>query len=73
MKQMKPITTKSIATKRTKKTQSVKKNSFSPRFLQQINGDTYYFCNAAINNVILAVNNLTEIANRMIPKNLRII
>ena len=32
----------------------------------QING-------GSINNVILAVNNLTEIANKMIPKNLRII
>jgi len=32
-----------------------------------------YFCNAAINNVIFAVNSLTEIANKMIPKNLRII
>ena len=30
-------------------------------------------CNASINNVIFAVNNLTEIANRIIPKNLRII
>ena len=30
-------------------------------------------CNASINKVILAVNNLTEIANKMIPKNLRII
>ena len=28
-------------------------------------------CNASINKVILAVNNLTEIASRMIPKNLR--
>ena len=27
-----------------------------------------YFCNAAINNVIFAVNSLTEIANKMIPK-----
>ena len=32
-----------------------------------------YFCNAAISNVIFAVNSLTEIANKMIPKNLRII
>ena len=30
-------------------------------------------CNASISNVIFAVNNLTEIANRIIPKNLRII
>ena len=30
-------------------------------------------CNASSNSVILAVNNLTEIANKIIPKNLRII
>ena len=37
---------------------------------QQINQDR---CNASINNVIFAVNNLTDIANKMMPKNLRII
>lgn len=31
------------------------------------------FCNASINKVIFAVNNLTAIAKRIIPKNLRII
>ena len=31
----------------------------------------YGLCNASISKVILAVNNLTEIASRMMPKNLR--
>ncbi len=31
------------------------------------------FCNASTINVILLINNFTEIANRIIPKNLRMI
>ena len=34
---------------------------------------TFYSCSASINRVILAVNNLTDIANRIMPKNLRMI
>lgn len=33
----------------------------------------YVLCNASTSNVMFAINSLTEIANRMIPKNLRII
>ena len=34
---------------------------------------TQDLCNASISNVILAVNNLTEMASKIMPKNLRMI
>lgn len=33
----------------------------------------YVLCNASTSNVMFAINSLTEMANKMIPKNLRII
>lgn len=54
--------------------QNKEKAQYKPYFNKRLKPENIYvLCNASTSNVMFAINSLTEIANRMIPKNLRII